>query len=72
MFSSFSISCLYIFSRAQLTLMTLPFGIKCFRFCIARFKFFDGQGRFMHVGGTPFGIQVSRVVLKAFSQLCRT
>ena len=33
-------ACLYIFSRPQLTLMILPFGIKCFRFCIARFKFF--------------------------------
>ena len=39
----------------------LSFGIKCFCFCIARFKFFDSQGRFMHVGRTPFGIQISRV-----------
>ena len=52
-------ACVYIFSRAQLILMTLSFVIKFFRFCIARFKFFDSQGRFMRVGRTPFGIQVS-------------
>ena len=34
--------------------MTLPFGIKYFHFCIGR---------------TPFGIQVSMVVLKTFPHL---
>ena len=62
-------ACLYIFSRAQSTLMTLPFGIKYFPFCIARYKFFNSQGRFMRLGRTPFGIQVSMVVLKTFPQL---
>ena len=41
-------------------------------FLLLHFKFFDSQGRFMRVGRTPFGIRVSRVVLKAFPQLCRT
>ena len=46
-------------------------NLKYFPFCIARFKFFDSQGRFMRLGRTPFGIQVSMVVLKTFPQLCR-
>ena len=30
-----------------------------FRFCIARFKFFDNQGRFLRFGKVHFAIQLS-------------
>ena len=50
-----------------MTLMTLPFRIKCFRFCIEHFKLFDSRGRLLRLGRTSFEIRVSMVVLKTFS-----
>ena len=52
------------------SVMTLPFG-KVFPLLHCTFKFFDSQGSFMNLGRTPFGIQLSMVVLKTFPQLFR-
>ena len=44
---------------------------KLFRFCIARFKFFDNHGGFLCLGRVHFGIHSSMIVIKVPSQFCR-